>query len=310
MWFNTENSIVQEVYPAFLNNTKKKLFIKRDDLIDELVSGNKWRKLYFNLEYVIRNKYEGVLTFGGAYSNHLLATASACSKVGLKSIGIVRGEELNNNSNNILKQCFSLGMQLKFVTRSDYDRRDEMEVQYAYKQLFNEYYLIPEGGANYFGLIGCQHILPECQRSFDQVFVAQGTSTTSCGILLSLNYKTKLNVVPVLKGYDGIEEMRHLLLGCSFEKEWVQENLKNVVVHGDAHFGGYGKYNATLLDFMERFFIETSIPIDPIYTGKALYALMKYCSQTHSNEEDILFVHTGGVCGGKAISYKENRKFS
>jgi 1-aminocyclopropane-1-carboxylate deaminase len=310
MWFDTRASVIQEIHPWFLNNTNKKLFVKRDDLIDELVSGNKWRKLYFNLEHVLRNKYDGVLTFGGAYSNHLLATASACSKMGLRSIGIVRGEELNSESNQVLKWCTSLGMKLKFVSRSEYDRRNEMDVQYAFRLLFDGFYVIPEGGANYLGLIGCQQILPECGTSFDQVFVAQGTSTTSCGILLSLGYKTNLNVVPVLKGYNSIEEMRQLLIGCSFDDEWVEENLKNVVVHSEAHFGGYGSYDVTLLDFMERFFEETTIPIDPIYTGKALHALMKYCEQANDCEEDILFIHTGGVEGGKAISIKENRKFS
>jgi len=125
MLYSTENSIVHELKNDFLSKHQVKLFLKRDDLIDNEVSGNKWRKLKYNIEQAISKKNDAVLTFGGAYSNHLVATASACFKAGIRSIGIVRGEELSENSNETLKRCHEFGMELKFVSRQEYGMKDD-----------------------------------------------------------------------------------------------------------------------------------------------------------------------------------------
>jgi len=307
--FDFSKSILQEVHPWFLNNTNKKLFIKRDDLIHDLVSGNKWRKLKYTIDHVLKNKYNGVITFGGAYSNHLLATASACEKYALPAIGIVRGSELTVASNSVLEKCDELGMKLRFVSRDEYSDKNEKVYQEWLRQEYPGYYLIPEGGASYLGMIGCQEIMRECGDDIHAVFVAQGTTTTSCGILSSLSEKTRLHVVPVLKGFDSINEMRSLLAQCAFDEEWIAEALENVQAYPEYHFGGYGKYTNELLDFMERFFVDCQVPLDPIYTGKTMYALMEYCQKTANIEENLLFVHTGGIEGGKVISQKEQKRF-
>jgi 1-aminocyclopropane-1-carboxylate deaminase len=169
--------------------------------------------------------------------------------------------------------------------------------------------LIPEGGANYLGIIGCQEIMRECSEKIDSVFVAQGTTTTSCGILSSMRGNSQLHVVPVLKGFNSSEEMRSLFSYAAFDQEWIEDMFEKVQVHTDFHFGGYGKYNPELLHFMERFFSECQVPLDPVYTGKAMYALMEYCNQTAQKEENILFIHTGGIEGGRAIAYKEQKHF-
>ncbi len=308
--FDTQKSVLQEVHLGFINKTNKKLFIKRDDLIDEFVSGNKWRKLKYNIKHAIQRKNKGIITFGGAYSNHLLATAAACDHYGLKSIGIVRGEELTINSNELLNKCNSFGMEFLFVGRSEYARRSESIILEYYKSEFPNYYLVPEGGANYYGLIGCQEILFETGFDFDRVFIAQGTTATSCGILTSLKNGMRLSAVPVLKGYDALGEMKKLLTYSGFEEDWVDNLLNLVDVHNESHFGGYGKYDASLLQFMERFYKDTSIPLDPIYTGKMIHALHEYCLATSEIHEKILVIHTGGIAGGMEISKKEGYVFS
>jgi len=265
--FDSKKSVLQEVRFSFLNKTNKKLFIKRDDLIDEFVSGNKWRKLKYNIEHARQLGKKGILTFGGAYSNHLLAAAAACHDHDLNSIGIVRGEELTIESNEMLQKCSDFGMELLFISRTEYANRNESSFVNYYKSEFPNFYLVPEGGANYYGIIGCQEIMLEAGFDFDRVFIAQGTTATSCGVLTSLKNATRLPAVPVLKGFDTFGEMKKLLSYAGFEQEWVDDLLNLVDIHNESHFGGYGKYDASLLELMQRFYQETAIPLDPVYTG-------------------------------------------
>lgn len=307
--YQTKKSILQEIKLERLNAYSVKLFVKRDDLIDEFVSGNKWRKLKYNIEHAHRIKKEGILTFGGAFSNHLLATASACKLAGIKSVGIVRGDELNSNSNRTLEQCTAMGMELKFITRDEYNLRNEKAYQESLSFQFPNYHIVPEGGANYYGMIGCQEIMMETSNDFNHVFVAQGTTTTSAGIAFSLPEKSVLHVVPVLKGFDSKNEMKDLYLKSGIGDETIKELLSKVVVHDQSHFGGYGKYDNTLLDFMEETFIETGIPLDPVYTGKAFYSMINWIEENSISDQSILFIHTGGIQGGKSIAKKEGRTF-
>ncbi len=307
--FDPNRSVLQHIDLPILNKHLVQLFIKRDDLIDPFVSGNKWRKLKYNLEMAQRSGRIGILTFGGPYSNHLVATAAASQEAGLCSVGIVRGGELNAQSNKTLRLCAALGMHLIFVSRKKYALRNE---RYYWEELLLEHpdhLIIPEGGANYYGIIGCQEILNETPNDFDSVYVAQGTTTTSIGILFSVAQKTSLHVVPVLKGYDSIGEMRALLNYSGIEPSLYEELLEKVLVCDEYHFGGYGKYSVELLDAMEEFFRQTTIPLDPIYTGKALYALMDRIRKGHHDGQRILFIHTGGIQGGESIAQKESRPF-
>jgi 1-aminocyclopropane-1-carboxylate deaminase len=303
-------SPIEQIHLHACNNRNLKLFVKRDDLIHEIISGNKWRKLKFNVKQCRALKHERILTFGGAYSNHLLATAAACQKEHLLSIGIVRGEELNSDSNHMLQQCAALGMQLVFVSREEYALRHEKEYHEELVLRFPGTMVIPEGGANYYGMIGCQEIMAETDNNFDYIFVAQGTSTTSCGILLSIPEQSQLVVVPVLKGFDSRVEMRKLFLYSGFPTEIIDELMGQVSVLDTHHFGGYAKYTTELLDRMEQVFQESEVPLDPVYTGKAFVAMLDFIHENDLRDAKILFVHTGGISGGKEIEKAEGRCFS
>lgn len=296
--FDTSKSILQEIkLDSKFRNVR--LLIKRDDLIHPEVSGNKWRKLKYNIELVQFQKKDGVLTFGGAYSNHLLATAAACNLAGLRSIGVVRGEELTTDSNANLKRCAELGMELKFIPREEYDARNEKFVQETWKEEYPFYLFIPEGGANYYGMVGCQEIWKELPNEINHLFVAQGTTATSCGLLVGLRESTRLHVVPVLKGFDAKSEMKKQLFPFLIDEETIQEQLSRVEVHSEAHFGGYGKWNRELIEFIANCEKEYDLPLDKIYTGKAFYALMDWLAkQDFQTPQTVVFLHTGGLQNG------------
>lgn len=296
-----KNSVLQRIDSSFLKERNIELFIKRDDLLDKEISGNKWRKLKFNVEKCFQQKNEGVLTFGGAYSNHLVATACACSLAGLKSIGIVRGDELNSQSNDTLKRCSEYGMELQFVSREEYRLKNE---RYYHEELLVEnpnFLVVPEGGANYLGMIGCQEIVSEIDEEFDSIIVAQGTTATSCGIAFGLDEDQKIYVVPALKGYESINEMRSLMLASALSQDVVDQLLSQTVVCDQYHFGGYGKYNQELLNFIRDFHKEHKVKLDPIYTGKSMFALMDLAKSGVFDSQKIIFVHTGGIQGAQSV---------
>lgn len=280
------------------------VFIKRDDLIHEEVSGNKWRKLKYNVELCQSRKNKGILTFGGAFSNHLVATAAACREIGLKSIGFVRGDELNAESNDTLKQCTEFGMQLIFISREEYRLNNEKAYHESLSLDYPNYHIVPEGGANYYGMIGCQEILNEIDEDIDHVFVSQGTATTSCGILLSMKPNQKLHVVPALKGYDSLSEMKTLIGKSGIELGWIEELLEQVEVLDQFHFGGYGKCPNELIDFMQMVYGKSNLKLDPIYTSKAFFAMLKEIEQDKYENSNVLFVHTGGLQGIRGVEKK------
>ena len=222
------------------------MFVKRDDLIHPIISGNKIRKLKFNLKEALRNECKAIITFGGAYSNHLIASAAAAKELGIPVIGKVRGEELTSDSNPILRHCHELGMKLEFLTRSDFTAQKH---QSGLVQLDgSRYWFIPEGGANIEGIQGCTEIVTEMDQDYDYYVVAQGTTTTSLGLLKSIPENAKLIVVPVLKGFDVQKEMRHLL-----QDDMLFEKLRSKLLVMDSyHHGGYGKSSAALDSFISE----------------------------------------------------------
>ena len=273
------------------------LFVKRDDLIHEEVSGNKWRKLKYNIELCQSRKNKGVLTFGGAYSNHLVATAAACKEMGLESIGFVRGDELKENSNDTLKRCVEFGMKLIFISREEYRLKNEKAYQEGLSLDYPNFHIVPEGGANYYGMIGCQEIITEIKEDIDHVFVSQGTATTSCGILLALEPHQQLHVVPALKGYESEAEMRALIGKSGIEPAWTEELLSQVEVLNQYHFGGYGKCTEELFAFMRMVYNQVGFKLDPVYTGKAFFGMFKELENRSYDNSNVLFVHTGGIQG-------------
>ena len=291
---------MERFYLPHANNNALKLFVKRDDLIDPFISGNKLRKLEGNLMAAKDAGAAQMITFGGAYSNHLLASASAANALDIPIIGKVRGEELNEKSNSMLLKCHQLGMDLSFINRSTF--KVSKHQSGLSKDQDKPTWFIPEGGANPEGILGCTNIYTEAvaqnnNQHFDAVFLAQGTTTTSLGILASIPPTTQLFVVPVLKGFHSLHEMQALAKKAKQNPLTAQLHFpfEQVEVLDQYHHGGYAQTTPELMDFIKIFNETNQFPIEPTYTGKVLYALSEQLSTFPNNIQTVLFVHTGGV---------------
>lgn len=302
LWFAKlkSHSKLERFYLPLANNNALKLFVKRDDLIDPFISGNKLRKLEGNLMAAKDAGAAQIITFGGAYSNHLLASASAANALDIPVIGKVRGEELNENSNPMLLKCHQLGMELNFINRSNF-KESKYQSGLSIDQ-DKPTWFIPEGGANPEGILGCTNIYTEAvaqnnNQHFDAVFLAQGTTTTSLGILASIPPTTQLFVVPVLKGFHSLHEMQALAEKAKQNPLTAQLHFpfEQVKVLDQHHHGGYAQTSPELMDFIKIFNDSQQFPIEPTYTGKVLYALAEQLTVFPSNIQTVLFVHTGGV---------------
>ena len=280
------HSPVEQIQHPLFAEKGIEVFIKRDDLIHPLISGNKWRKLKYLLRKIEEEGKSRLVTFGGAWSNHLLATACAAAKFGLQSTGIVRGEEVEND---VLFFCKLFGMKLIFVERESY--RDKKAL---FESLFSNdptAFFIDEGGNSYEGTLGCAEIIDELPEVYDHIFSACGTGTTAAGIINGINknrLKTRFHGIPVLKGGEFLRPdiEKYLDTTSGFEH------------HTNYHFSGYAKTTPELLQFIQQFSSTTGILIDPVYTGKMLYALFDLAEKDYFNKNDkVLAVHTGGLFG-------------
>ena len=282
---HTEN---QKVNLPLLEEKKVSLFIKREDKIHPLISGNKYRKLKYNIKKAKIVQYQTLLTFGGAFSNHILATACAAHENGLKSVGIIRGEELafKWKDNPTLLKATALGMKLKFVSRLDYRNKHSDEFIEQLKAEYGRFYLLPEGGTNDLAIKGCEEILMAEDADFNAVCCSVGTGGTIAGIINSVSLKQKVMGFPALKGDFVKEDI------CKFANN-DQWNLQL-----DYHFGGYGKVSAELINFINDFKKETQIPLDPIYTGKMMFGILDMVEKDKFEPNTkILAIHTGGLQG-------------
>ena len=285
------------------------LYIKRDDLIHPEVSGNKWRKLKFNIEKFKQNKYNSILTFGGAFSNHIAATAKAGQILNISTIGIIRGDELHNNSNETLKIASENGMKLVFVSREKYKERYERMYHEELRAQYGNVLIVDEGGANYHGVLGCAEILKEIDFEPDYVYTASGTGTTAAGLILS-SLHSKVVSVPVFKNGSFIkDEVQNLLKQFQLSSLDLNDKMNNFSMHLEAHFGGYGKYNQTLIDFINLFYDESFIKLDQIYTAKMMFALLNDIqSGKVKSGTTVVALHTGGLQGLSSI--KDDLTFS
>ena len=282
-------------YPLF---TEKKInvYVKRDDLIHPEISGNKWRKLKYNLIEAKAQKKNTILTFGGAYSNHISATGAVGKIFGFKTIGVVRGEE-TLPLNPTLLQAKKDGMRLLYVSRADYRKKNTAEFIDKLKDELGDFYIIPEGGGNKLGVLGCNDIVHEIDIEFSYILTNCGTGATLAGICEVLNKKQKAIGVPVLKGGEFIHNEIKLLLGDTYTSAESQYTLEK-----GYHFGGYAKHNQELILFMRDFMAKTNIKTDPIYTGKLFYALVDLVKKDYFKEgSTIVVVHTGGLQGIKGF---------
>ena len=267
-----------------------KLSVKRDDLIHPKVSGNKLYKLKKNLEKAQDDGIDRIVTFGGAFSNHIAATAAVCKYAGLKSVGIIRGE-IPEELSPTLAEAQANGMFLKFISRSDYKKKNTPEYLEYIPQLFPESYIIPEGGANLLGIEGSKAILEGCE-DYDYVVCAMGTGTTFAGLVHARHLGQKIIGVPVHK-HDNLKD-DIIEIDSSFAKLMPS----SYEILPDYHFGGYAKWTEELITFMRSFHKKTGLVLDPIYTGKAMFALLDLLRNGYyAKGSHILFIHTGGIQG-------------
>lgn len=264
------------------------LYLKREDTIHPFISGNKYRKLKYNLLEAKKQGKDTLLTFGGAFSNHIAATAYAGREQGLQTIGVIRGEELVHKwqSNPTLKLAHEHGMRFHFVSRSEYRLKNEPSFLQNLKERFGEVYLLPEGGTNALAVKGCSEILTEEDATFDYICSAAGTGGTAAGLIhASLPHQTVL-AFPALKGNFLLDEIR----------TFVQHERWQLIT--DYHFGGYAKVDQQLIAFINLFKHETGIPLDPIYTGKMLFGIFDLVKRgVFAPGTQILAIHTGGLQG-------------
>ncbi len=283
--FQLPSPLIQ-LHDDLFSQKKISFFIKRDDLIHPVVSGNKWRKLKFNMQEAQNQHKKVLLTVGGAFSNHLAATACAANYFSMQSIGIVRGEELHAEANENLKQCAAYGMKLFFVSRTEYAKRYNPDFFQnfinEYQLDLNEVYTIPEGGANTLAEYGCREIIDEIQMPFDNFCTAAGTGTTARGLLSGLNENQKLLVFPALKAQD-----------YSF---LINQYNGQFEIISDYTFGGFVKTDKDLLDFMTDFYAKHQIQLDYVYTGKMLFGIFDLIKKDYFKPDSTLIaLHTGGL---------------
>lgn len=275
------------------------VFFKREDLIHPFVSGNKFRKLKYNLLQAKTKNQSSLLTFGGAFSNHIAAVAYAGKENGFQTIGIIRGEELIDkvSKNPTLLFAQDCGMQLEFVTREAYREKSEFSFLENLKNRFGNFYLIPEGGTNELAIKGSEEILTTEDSGFDFICCAVGTGGTISGLINSALPHQKVLGFPALKGDFLQDEIR------IFAKNQNWELLTNY------HFGGYGKVTTDLIAFINDFYSKTKIPLDPIYTGKMVFGVLDLIKKNYFKENSkILLIHTGGIQGIQGMNLKLEAK--
>ncbi|MGV9004484.1 1-aminocyclopropane-1-carboxylate deaminase/D-cysteine desulfhydrase [Flavobacterium sp.] len=264
------------------------VFIKREDLLHQYISGNKFRKLKYNLEEAKRSNHQVLLTFGGAFSNHILAVAAAGKDWGFKTIGIIRGDELKNDylKNPTLRKAEEFGMEFVFVTRAAYRTKNNHEFIEQLKRDFGNFYIIPEGGTNDLAIKGCEEILTTQDDDFDYICCAVGTGGTIAGLINCSKPCQKVLGFPALKGEFLPEDIRKFA------------NKDNWELITEYHFGGYAKVTTQLIDFINEFYMDYKIPLDPIYTGKMMFGIFDLLKNNYFPENaKILIIHTGGLQG-------------
>lgn len=281
------NIPIQKLNHSTLTNNNVELSIKREDLIHPEISGNKWRKLKFNISHCIENNFDAILTFGGAYSNHIRATAAAGKMFKIPTIGIIRGEELGVN-NPTLVAAQKDGMQLVFVSREEYKLKEKGNTVQKLQAAKPKTFIVPEGGANTLAIKGCNEILQEVNE-FDICFSAVGTGGTLAGLINGGRYFEEIIGIPVLKGAQFLETDIKQWLNPLSGVQWSLEY--------NYHFGGYAKFTPELISFIRWFYEEFEIKLDPIYTGKMMFAIWDLISKKHFQNKTILALHTGGLQG-------------
>lgn len=264
----------------------------RLDEVHPVVSGNKWYKLKENIKATLAEGKEGLLTFGGAYSNHLVATAAAAHSFGMQSVGLVRGLYAAENPTKTLVDCVAYGMKLIFVSKEEYSKKEEKEYLNSWQEQFPNYYIVPEGGANQYGRQGVAQLAELISKEYTHICVSVGTGTTMAGVIDGVGAATQVLGYAPMKGGAYLKEV----IG-----NWV--NTNNWQLFDDWHFGGFGKHSQELVDFMNTFYTSNKVPLDMVYTGKMMYGVKKQLELGYfPTSAKVLAIHTGGLQGNSTIA--------
>lgn len=285
-FFQPEHVSIQKVHYAGL------IFdVLRLDKIHATASGNKFFKLKHNLQEAKNQQKQVVLTFGGAFSNHIISTAYAANACGFRSIGVVRGEEVENPT---LRAAKAQGMELKFVKRDKFRDKNTPEFINELKDEYGDFYLIPEGGTNPLAIKGTEEIAALIPDEYDLICVAVGTGGTMAGLINSKKDHQRIQGFSALKG------------------AWIEKEMQSLVhsedgwrINTDNHFGGYAKWKPDLIEFINDFYDKTGIPLDPVYNGKMIYGLLSlWKSGGISVDQNVLAIHTGGLQGITGFNFR------
>lgn len=281
------DSIAQKIIDQTVNIHGMPVTIRRLDLVHPQISGNKFFKLKYNFLEAQRLGYQKLLTFGGAYSNHIAATAFAAHQFGFTSVGIIRGEELKDKPlNPTLQTAQDFGMQLHFVSREDYRRKQQPEFLAALQQQFPDHFVIPEGGTNDLAIQGCKEIFKPVDTQFDVICCAVGTGGTVTGLIEASQDHQQVLGFSALKGSFLNEDVTKL----TAKRNWQ--------IIDDYCCGGYAKTTPQLFQFIQDFEAEHGIPLEQVYTGKMLLGLTDLIQKGHFPAgSKILVIHTGGLQG-------------
>jgi 1-aminocyclopropane-1-carboxylate deaminase len=263
------------------------LDLRREDLLHPSISGNKFRKLKYNIIAAREENHHALLTFGGAYSNHIAAVAAAGKEFGFKTIGVIRGEELAEKAlNPTLAYAKSCGMHLHFISREAYCHKKKSKYIQSLNDLFGPFYLLPEGGTNHKAILGCSEMLGKDDTKYDYICVAVGTGGTTAGIVKASEEHQKI------VGFSALQS--------TYQHAEIQKytNRTNYEIIDSYAFGGYGKIDSEIVRFINEFKEISGVRLDPIYTGKMMYGVLDLLKRKYFNENSrILAIHTGGLQG-------------
>ena len=274
-----------------------KVDMLRLDLLHEEISGNKWFKLKYNLEQARRERKDTILTFGGAWSNHIAATAAACDALGWKSLGIIRGDELRPDSSFTLLQAQRHGMQLHFISRRQYREKENKEFTDFLNKKFGDPYIIPEGGSNDLGIKGCREILSFCEpEKYTHICCAVGTGATLAGIIESSSPLQQILGFTALKNADYLRDMIENQLTDKAKNDF----WKLMTAY---HFGGFAQKTEQLMKFMKDFYDTDKIQLDFVYNAKMMFGINDLVGKKFfPSGSRILSIHTGGLQGNKSLA--------
>ena len=299
MIWNDYKAEIQEIDLSTFTNQDLKLSILREDLIHPEISGNKFRKLKYNLLEAKKLGFNQLLTFGGAFSNHIAATAAAGKLHGFKTIGLIRGEELKDkiDTNSTLRFAKNCGKEMHFISREAYREKNNSLFIEDLKNKFPSTYVVPEGGTNDLAINGCKEILFDQCDEFNFIASAIGTGGTIAGLIEASKPHQHLLGFPSLKGDFLQKEVENLT------------KKRNFTIFNEYHFGGYGKVNEELINFVNYFKKTTQIQLDPIYTGKMVFGVLQLIKNHYfSDSSKILMIHTGGLQGIEGMNEKLKSK--